>query len=140
MKSVVFLFVLLCALMIGVGSSGSQASSKFRTQRAVTTFERPVNVRGVTLQGQYLFVHDDAAMARGEACTRIYKGDAPVAGKLVVSFHCVPVERAKSDHFVIRSIETSPGLVELQEFQFKGDTEAHAVPTSIDAHVNHVNP
>jgi hypothetical protein len=93
-------------------------------------------LRGVTLKGEYLFVHDDAAMQRGEACTYVYEGTAPIPKKLVVSFHCVPVQRAKATNFIVRSIETSPDLIELQEFQFAGDTEGHAVPTSIDHHLN----
>jgi hypothetical protein len=114
----------------------TQASNTVRKQSAVTNFDQAVILRGVTLKGEYLFVHDDAAMQRGEACTYVYEGTAPVAKKLVVSFHCVPVERAKAKHFILRSVETAPGVIELQEYQFAGDTEGHAVPTSLDQHVN----
>jgi hypothetical protein len=93
-------------------------------------FDSPVKLQGVVLQGKYLFVHDDAAMKRGEACTRVYKGEAEVADKLVASFHCIPVARTKVTHFTVRSLETSPGIVEMREFQFSGETEGHAVPTT----------
>ena len=136
MKSVVLFFVVLCALIIGSVSWDTKASNTARKQSAVTNFDRAVVLHGVTLKGQYLFVHDDAAMQRGEACTYVYEGDAPVAEKLVISFHCVPVQRAKAKNFLIRSAETAPGVTEIQEFQFAGDTESHAVPTSIDHHVN----
>ena len=136
MKSVTFFVVVLCALIIGSGSWQTKAADTARKQSAVTNFDRAVILHGITLKGEYLFVHDDAAMQRGEACTYVYEGNAPVARKLVVSFHCVPVQRVKAKHFIVRSIETSPGITELQEFQFAGDTEAHAVLTSIDQHLN----
>ena len=85
---------------------------------------------GVTLQGEYLFVHDDVAMARGEACTYVYKGDAAVANKLVISFHCTPATRAKVAQFTVRTILTSTGQSELREFQFAGSSEAHLVPVT----------
>ena len=136
MKSVAFFVIVICALVIGSVSWETKASNTARKQSAVTNFNRAVVLLGVTLKGEYLFVHDDAAMQRGEACTYVYEGNAPMPKKLVVSFHCVPVERVKSKHFIVRSVETSPGIAELQEFQFAGDTEGHAVPTSMDQHLN----
>jgi hypothetical protein len=136
MKSVAFFVIVLCALIIGSVSWETKASDPARKQSAVFNFDRPVVLHGVSLKGEYLFVHDDAAMQRGEACTYVYEGPAPIPRKLVVSFHCVPVTRAKAKHFIVRSIETSPGITELQEFQFAGDTEGHAVPTSMDQHLN----
>ena len=136
MKSVAFFLMVLCALIIGSVSWETKASNTVRKQSAVTNFDKAMVVHGVTLKGEYLFVHDDAAMQRGEACTYVYEGNAPIPEKLVVSFHCVPVQRAAAKHFIVRAIETSSGISELQEFQFAGDTEAHAVPTSIDQHLN----
>ena len=136
MKSVAFFLVVLCALIIGSVSWDTKASNTTRKQSAVINFDRAVVLHGVTLKGEYLFVHDDAAMQRGEACSYVYEGNAPVSRKLVVSFHCVPVQRLKVKSFIVRSLETSPGVVEVQEYQFAGDSEGHAVPTSIDQHVN----
>ena len=136
MKSIAFFLVVLCALIIGSVSWNTMASDTVRRQSAVTNFDRAVVLHGVTLKGEYLFVHDDAAMQRGEACTYVYEGNAPIPKKLVVSFHCVPVQRMKAKRFVVRSVETSPGIIQLQEFQFAGDTEGHAVPTSVDQHLN----
>lgn len=136
MKSVAFFVVVLCALIIGSVSWQTKASDTPRKQSAVKNFDRAVVLHGVTLNGEYLFVHDDAAMQRGEACTYVYEGTAPISKKLVVSFHCVPVQRAKAKHFTVRSVESLSGITELQEFQFAGDTEGHAVPTSIDQHLN----
>jgi hypothetical protein len=113
MKSIAFFVVVLCALIIGSMSWETQASNTARKQSAVTNFDRAVVLHGVTLKGEYLFVHDDAAMQRGEACTYVYEGNAPIPEKLVVSFHCVPVQRAKAKNFILRSVETSPGIFEL---------------------------
>jgi hypothetical protein len=136
MKSVALFVIVLCALIMGSVSWETRASNTARKQSAVTNFDRAVVLHGVTLKGEYLFVHDDAAMQRGEDCTYVYEGKAPLTRKLVASFHCIPIERAKAKNFILRSVETSPGVTELEEFQFAGDTEAHAVPTSRDQHLN----
>ena len=128
MKKLFFIFVTLGALVLASFALDANASS-VKKQRATMRFDKATTVHGVVLTpGQYLFVHDDAAMARGDACTLIYKGDTATANKLVVSFHCTPTERTKATHFVTRSTEKPGGVVELLEFQFKGDTEAHLIP------------
>ena len=128
MKKLFFIFVTLGALVLASFALEANASS-VKKQRATMRFDKATTVHGVVLTpGQYLFVHDDAAMARGDACTLIYKGDTATANKLVVSFHCTPTERTKATHFVTRSTEKPGGVVELLEFQFKGDTESHLIP------------
>jgi len=128
MKKLFFIFIALGLLVLATFALEANASST-KKQRATMRFDKPITVHGVVLTpGQYLFVHDDAAMARGDACTSIYKGDTATADKLVVSFHCTPAERTKATHFVTRSTEKPGGVVELFEFQFKGDTESHVVP------------
>jgi len=129
MKSLFLLFALLFAVALSSSSAVvSKASNPSKKQKAVAQFNDPVRLQGILLKGQYLFVHDDAAMMRGEACTFVYKGDAEIASKLVVSFHCTPVQRQKVGGFVVRTEQVSPGVNELREFQFGGETEAHAVP------------
>jgi len=130
MKTLVFVSVVLCTLIIGSVSTASTAVTSDEKQKAVTRFDRPVTVQGVVLKGTYLFVHDDAAMSRGEACSYIYKGEVAVPDKLVASFHCKHVERTKATHFIVRTLETPGGMPELREFQFAGDTASHAVPSS----------
>lgn len=131
MKTLVFISVLLCTLILGSVSWNSTAATNTQKRKAVTEFTTPVTVTGVVLKGTYLFVHDDAAMSRGDACTYIYKGEAEVPDKLVASFHCFHVERAKANNFILRSRETAPGIVELTEFQFSGETAGHGVPLFI---------
>jgi hypothetical protein len=129
MKTLVFVSLVLCVLILGSVSWKSAAATDGQKRKAVTEFTRPVTVQGVVLKaGKYLFVHDDAAMKRGEACSYIYDGDAEVHDKLVTSFHCIHVERAKAKSFVWRTREIAPGVVELIEFQFSGETAAHGVP------------
>ena len=135
MKFLVFSLVVLSTLILGSVSWESKAANETGRQSAVAHFNRPVVLHGVTLKsGQYLFVHDDAAMKRGDACTYVYEGTAPLRQKLVVSFHCIHVERAKAARFVVRSEETA-GFIEVREFQFAGDTASHAVPSGVQMHV-----
>ena len=127
MKSLFLLFALLFAVALSSSSAIVSKASNGK-QKAVAQFNEPVRLQGVLLKGEYLFVHDDAAMMRGEACTFVYKGDADIASKLVVSFHCTPLQRQKVDSFVVRTEQVLAGVNELREFQFSGETEAHGVP------------
>lgn len=138
MKSFLLFIALLCAVTLSSSSAPSvtNAANAAKKERAVTMFSQPVNLMGMTLKGEYLFVHDDAAMVRGEACTFVYKGNADVPEKLVVSFHCTPATRAKVANFTVRTLLISPGQSELREFQFAGSSEAHLVPVS--QHTAHV--
>lgn len=130
MKTFIFVSVVLCTLILGSVSWTSTAATDVQKRKAVAEFGSPIIVRGSVLKGTYLFVHDDAAMNRGEACTNIYKGVAEVRDNLVVSFHCIHVERTRATNFIWRSREIVPGTVELVEFQFSGETAGHAVPAS----------
>ena len=138
MKSFLLSIALLCAVTLISSSapSGTNAVNFARKERATITFSQPVTLMGVTLRGDYLFVHDDAAMMRGAACTYVYKGNAAVPDKLVVSFHCTPVPRTIVGHFTVRTALISPGQSELSEFQFAGSSEGHLVPES--SHTAHV--
>jgi len=128
MKSLLLLTALLLVVAFSAGTGVvSKASNPVKKQKASVQFNDPVRLMGNTLKGRYLFVHDDAAMARGEACTFVYKGDAAIDSQLVVSFHCTPTTRLKVDSFVVRT-ELISGFNELREYQFSGETEAHIVP------------
>ena len=137
MKSVLLFIALVFAVTLSSssGTSVSQAANAGNKERAVVRFSEPVTLMGFTLKGEYLFVHDDLAMARGEACTFVYRGNAENQDKLVVAFHCIPTERDKVGHFTWRSEMVSPGQVELREFQFARSTEGHLVPQNQHAHV-----
>ena len=127
MKSLLLFVTLLCVVALSSSAVGSKAANAGKRQKATTKFSQPVKLQGVTLKGEYLFVHDDEAMARGEACTFVYKGNAPVKENLVLSFHCIPAQRFKVTSFTVRT-QLINGADELREYQFAGDTEAHTVP------------
>jgi hypothetical protein len=114
--------------------SSPTAASSAPNERAVVEFKSPVKLLGVLLQGEYLFVHDDRMMARGDACTYVYKLEAGKPDKLVVSFHCIPAQRAKVDRFTVRTVLVSPELrlYEVREIQFAGSSEAHKVPSTAE--------
>lgn len=128
MKKVLLFAALLCAVTLSVGSSFVSNASKSQKQRATVTFNEPVKLQNMVLKGEYLFIHDNDAMMRGEACTFVYKGNVETAKNLVLSFHCIPANRAKVSNFTVRTGQLTPGVVELREFQFAGETESHMVP------------
>ncbi|HEY3025619.1 MAG TPA: hypothetical protein VGJ55_05680 [Pyrinomonadaceae bacterium] len=132
MKTFLLLIALLCAVFLSSNSATSVtgAAKSANKQRAVTTFNQPVQLMGLRLRGEYLFVHDDEAMMRGQACTHIYKGNSEREDKLVISFHCTPATRGRANSFTVRTVLTATGEYEVTEFQFAGDTEAHRVPLS----------
>jgi len=100
-----------------------------RIEKATVQFDEPVKLLNVILKGEYLFVHDEGKMARGEDCTYVYNYSNGKQGDLVVSFHCIPVACQKADHFTI-TVNLQPGtnLMELSEFRFAGSEEGHKVP------------
>jgi hypothetical protein len=126
MKRLLIAASMLAALMITIGAFATHTKAEAKkNERATIEFTQTVKLLNVVLKGEYLVVHDEALMAKGEDCTYIYDK----SGKLVVSFHCTPVERPKSDRFrvVTRRLDSS-GLTEVIEIQFAGSTEAHLVP------------
>ena len=125
---VLFLALVGVAVIISTPAAGSKTFAG-KKQKATIQFNQVVILQGVPLKGEYLFLHDDMAMTRGEACTRVYKGNAEVPSKLVVAFHCVPLDRTKTAHFIVRTNQDVPGVDEVTEYQFKGETEAHGVPS-----------
>ena len=129
MKRVILFIALLFALGLPSFSTKSIAggSGPNHKERGMVTFSEPVQLLNVTLKGEYLFVHDDGAMARGETCTFVYKNGVESKENLIVSFHCKPERRAKADRFTVRTKEGLTGLKEIREVQFAGSTEAHLV-------------
>lgn len=127
MKRLLFTASIIAAIIatIGVASSRVNADAK-NNERATVEFTETVKLLDVLLRGQYLIVHDEERMAKGEDCTYIYDR----SGKLVVSFHCTPIERPKAKSFrIVTSRQNfAYGPPEIKEIQFAGSTEAHQVP------------
>jgi len=127
MKRILFTASMFAALMMTVGVLATHATTEAKkTDRATIQFNEPVKLLNVFLKGEYTFVHDEEKMAKGEDCTAVYDS----SGKLVVSFHCVPAERAKTDRFRVLTVrmDATQGVREIKEYQFAGSTEAHQVP------------
>ena len=98
-------------------------------QWAIVNFQSPVQIADRMLMGVYLIVHDDEKMARGEACTSIYRFDkARGPQEEVYSFHCVPSEQPVCDKTTFKTRDRGLDLPLLTSYQFAGDTEAHGVP------------
>ena len=138
MRSLLLFIAVLGALTLSnsMVPSVSNAANAAQKERAVMKFSEPVQLMGATLKGEYLFVHDNEAMARGEACTYVYKGQAESVNKLVVSFHCMPVAATRAPYFRVRVSLNALGQYEISEFQFAGSPEVHLVP--LHQHTAHV--
>ena len=100
-------------------------------ERAVVTFDKPVQVADRFLAGSYIIEHDEKREARGEPCTHVYKGDNPEKpGRLAVAFFCIHRDRAPVDRHTVTVEKTTSGsrLGRLEEFQFAGSADGHGVP------------
>ncbi len=126
------LVLILCSNSV---TTATAVTNTMKKERATAKFDQPMRLLGVELKGEYLFVHDDTAMVRGESCTLVYKGTLELRDKLVMSFHCIPQSHTKVTHFVVRSKQAVDGVNEIEEIQFAGSTEAHMVPTLPQHHV-----
>ena len=121
-------------LVIGILAAGTFASNGAnvapKKQWEIVNFASPVKVNGNLLAGQYLIVHDETKMARGEPCTTFYQFD-PGKGpqKAEVAFMCRPTQRTICDKTTL-SVAYDPvlGVDKVVEFQFAGDTEGHGIP------------
>jgi len=136
MKRLLLMTLILGASAVIVSSLASVASATPPGKDIeVATIPDKTKLLKATLQGKYIFVHDDAMMAKGEPCLYVYEYSEDQAGrpeakpeKLVVSFHCQPVQRGKAAQIVLTYGMLSPELFELREIQFSGSTEGHRVP------------
>ena len=96
---------------------------------AVVEFTEKTKLGEAILFGNYYFEHDDSRMARGEPCMNVYSYEGGTHGKLIVSFHCIPVERPKARDVIVSLVMTdTPDVFLLKEIQFKGSTKGHLVP------------
>ena len=118
--------------LFALGGSGWLSSSSIAApsrESAVVEFTRTVKLQGALLRGVYTIVHDEERMARGEPCTYIYRGRKMDEKKLVLSFHCIHVEREMVTAFKATIPSYGPYEVpEIREIQFAGSTAGHKVP------------
>lgn len=130
MKSRIFVGALALVGLFTVSGIASRGDAAGPTRRwAIVNLTSPVQLGDQFLMGKYLIVHDDAKMARGEACTSIYRFD-PARGprEEVVSFHCVPSQRDVCANTTLTVRDRGIDVPKLLEYQFAGDAEVHGVP------------
>jgi hypothetical protein len=135
MKNFLFLFAVILTLALVGPLTTTNGGSPSHKEKAIVEFKTPVKLMHVILEGEYLFVHDEDKMQAGEDCTYAYKSVAGTPGKLVISFHCIPVPRESASKFTVRTslVLSKPVIYELTEFQFAGSYEGHQVPSRPEA-------
>jgi len=132
MKRIIFGILLTTAIITGVALAQNKNVLVPRNESAIVEFPQTVLANGVFLKGDYLVIHDEARMAKGENCTYIYEYTGNVQGRLVTSFHCTPVEREKVAGFTIvlaPLTQGPPGIRRVTAIQFAGSIEAHQLPS-----------
>jgi hypothetical protein len=134
MKSALVIISLVSTLAIFGGSYRLFASPPEK-EIAVVNIPDKTKLLKATLLGKYIFVHDSSKMAKDAPCFYVYEYSEDPSGKpevkpekVVVSFHCLPIEKSKPDQIVLTYGMLAPDLFELREIQFAGSTEAHRVP------------
>jgi hypothetical protein len=128
MKRVIPLLLISLPLLLGFTLAQRQADSE---TSAVVEFTDKTRIGTEVFLGEYYFEHDDSRMARGEPCMYVYSYQESKPGKLIVSFHCTPVERPKArDVIVSLAMTGSSDVLLLKEIQFPGSTKGHLVPGS----------
>jgi hypothetical protein len=125
--------VVASVLVVGTLVPATFAMSRVRApgqQSAIVRFEHPTWVGSQILIGDYVIVHDEYKMTRGQPCTALYHvGTQMRLLDEVVSFRCIPHERKIAPSFAT-TVSSNPalGVDTLTEFQFAGDSEGHGVP------------
>jgi hypothetical protein len=130
MKRISLLLIISLPMLLGFSIAQHNADSA-KKEEAVVDFTDKTKVGKETLLGKYYFEHDDSRMARGEPCMYVYSYEGVKPGKLIVSFHCTPVERPRAKEVVLNvAMTSSRELYMLMEIQFAGSTKGHLVPAS----------
>ena len=136
MRRIVLISLSLGVVTILANAAGSLATAASSgKEMAVVDIPDKTKLLKATLQGKYIFVHDNEMMKQGAACLYVYEYGEDVTGKpelksdkLVLSFHCEPVQREKATNIILTYGMTTAGWFELREIQFAGSTEGHRVP------------
>jgi hypothetical protein len=96
---------------------------------AVVRFLNPTSIAGTFVLGTVVIEHDDDKMAHGQPCTTVYRFKSRTElGEPIVSFMCMPQERALATKFeatLYRSVASPDRLI---EYQISGEREGHGVP------------
>lgn len=132
MKRGIITFAVLAFALVSLASSPATAGNAKASngETAVVEFTRTVKLMDVLLKGTYLVVHDDSRMAQGEACLYVYRPKEGKPDRLVVAYHCRPIEREPVRDFkvILSRVSTPYEIPEVLEIQFPGFSKAHRTP------------
>lgn len=124
-KQISALVLLIAAAVVPITSRAGNQQYK----SVIVTFTKNTIFYDKVLRGQYLVVHDDAAMTiPGKHCTRIYRYDNGQIGALVTTFRCRPVETETATRTSFAAEPSGVNLMRITGFQLTGDNERHGVP------------
>ena len=119
--------VLVAAAGFVISASGSTAAPALKW--AAVNLTDTTMIAGSYVSGPVVFVHDDARMARGEACTSVHRYEPGKGlGEELVGFHCTPRWGKAPDKFTKAITRRPDGPPVMTEYQFAGDEEAHQIP------------
>jgi hypothetical protein len=128
----VLVMTIVCAVAVLASVAPAHPPGRDVDVVDITEKARLVNA---DLLGKYILVHDAEKKANGEACLSVYRYSQAQNGQprildenLVVSFHCVAVERPKANDLILTYGVAKDGSFELREIQFAGTREGHRVP------------
>jgi hypothetical protein len=129
-RSNIAILIISAAIIAGSAIAVAAEARAIEKEKAVVVFNEKVKLLDVFLFGEYLFVHDDSKMAEGQPCLYVYQQEKGRQDKLIVAFHCIPVEREKVNGFrvTVTANNTPFGVSEIEEIQFAGSEKAHRVP------------
>lgn len=126
MRSRILVGALLLTAIVAVGTRLAAAPS---LKWAIVNLSQPTMIAGTLVTGPVMFVHDDAKMARGEACTTVHRFWPTGPAEPLVAFHCKPRWVQGPGKFTA-TVKEAAGTRTLTEYQFAGDAEAHGVPAT----------
>lgn len=128
MRSRILVGALLVMVGLSAGSLLAGGGAAPTLKWAMVNFSQPTMIAGTLVVGPVMFTHDDAKMARGEACTSIHRFWPTGPAEEIVAFHCTPKWGAAPGKFTTAITKDKDGPQVLTSYQFAGDSEAHAVP------------
>lgn len=115
-------------LFMAIAAIGTRIAAEASLKWAIVNLNQPTMIAGTLVVGPVMFVHDDAKMARGEACTSVHRFWPTGAAEQLVAFHCKPRSGHAPAKFTASVKDDASGPRMLTAYQFAGDTEAHGVP------------
>ena len=127
LKFAILLAIAFISVTLAVNRQPAQAADK---ETVVVQFYDRISIGKTILPaGWYVFEHDDGRMAKGEPCMNVFSALDGKADKLMVAFHCTPIERPFAAVTKTNEVMTEEaGVFRLLEIQFAGTKKGHLVP------------